>query len=373
MSVEDGGDRLENLPVELRDLDFALVSRATVATAAEKLAEAPDASMYLSVTLPDGAKVGREVDCGASGPKDTAAVEALLAELPAISAFLTAEQTVDAPAPLATLLDGISYAPLADERTSGAMAATLFLGTGAAARDPAPLDIPSASGVAITRSGEARPAMVQLLLPRWLPVNLLLPKGATVELRANGENWFGVTILTGVPAIDDLLRLRASGRVEDVASILKGLSSADAITWFDTHPAAAAVLGYGLLRTEQPETLWEPFASIPDRWPNDPDALVISAEVGARVGRHEEASASFLAAARLGLPTFSFGLNYLVDRLRAYGPRPGGPEFATEQADAIAAALGQVHGFALQQDYDMMLTSYSGADPTRPEADAADG
>lgn len=371
VTAEDNRDRLASLPVELRDMDFALVSRATVGTAAEKLAEVSDPSVYLSVTLPDGAKVGREVDCGAAGPKDATAVEALLAQLPSVSAFLNAQQAVDAPDARTMLRDGVSYAPLAGG-SGGVMAATVFVGTGVAARDPAPLDLADADGVAIARDRHAKPALVQLFLPDWMPVNLLLPKGATVELRGDGEGWFRTTIVTGICAIDDLLRLRATGRVEDVASILKGLSSADAVEWFDTHPAAAAVLGYGLLRTEQPDTLWGPFATIRERWPDDPDALVIAAEVAARVGLHDEAAETFLAAARIGLPTYSFGLNYLVDRLRAYGPRPGGPEFAAGQARAITQALKQVHSFALQQDYDMMLTCYSGADPTRPEADPAD-
>lgn len=200
---------------------------------------------------------------------------------------------------------------------------------------------------------------------------MVLPLGATVELRSDLADWFVPTVLTGVSAIDDLLRLRASGRVEDVASILRDLTPDDAMAWFTTHPAAAAVLGYGLLRTDSPAAIWPPFTTLSSLCPDDPDALIIAAETAARVARHDEAIEHFLAAARLGLPAFSFGLNYLVDRLRAYGPRPGGPDVPKEQSDALAQALDRVQMFALHQDYDMLLTCYSGADPRHPQADPA--
>jgi len=360
--------RLHSLPVELRAEDFALVARATVSTAAETLRSVQDANVYLSVTLPDGSKIGQLVNSGTEGPQSTGEVETLLAKLPSVSAFLH-EEAITVPPPAWTpVRDGISWAPL--EATSDAFTGVcLYQGTGVGAHDPVPLGGPNAPGVALIRAADAPAATLQIAPASGLPVNIVLPRGAAIRIAADHEDWFSAVITTGIDGVDDLVRLRAAGQWEGVAAVLKAFSATDAVKWLETNPAAGAILGYGLLRTDRPETLAEPFADATSRWPKDPDALVIAAEVAARLGRHAEALTTFVAAIECGLPAFSFGLNYAADRLRAYGPRPGGPVFSAELTARATTALVRVYPFASRQEASLALTCYVAVDPTRPEAD----
>lgn len=139
------GARLDNLPVEVRDMDFALLGRATVGTAAEQLSTLQDPSVYLSVTLPDGAQVGRAVDCGEHRPRNAAELASLLAELPTISAFIAADResdrTAHAPQPIRP---GISFAALPGIAPTLPWRGSVFAGAGSTAADPTPLVMPAA-------------------------------------------------------------------------------------------------------------------------------------------------------------------------------------------------------------------------------------
>lgn len=358
--------RLENLPVELRSEDFALIARATVSTVAATLRNVSDDNVYLSVTLPDGAKVGRMISCVDEPARSTEDIETMLAKLGSVSAFLHAEDAEAAHEADADVRHGISCTPIAGVEGTAFRGAALYRGTGMGAHDPLPLPGTAVAGLSFVRAKDAPAATVQIMPSTGDSANFVLPRGATIRVVADGEDWIAVSIATGITTADDIIRLRAGGQVDDVAALLRGLKATDAASWMETNPAAGVVLGYGLLRADTPEAMDAPFANALSRWPDDPDALIIAAEVAARLGRHEEAMATYQAAVKCGLPAYNFGLNYAADRLRAYGPRQGGPEITAELKTRLEAALHRVYPFANQQESSVLLTCYTGTNPTSP-------
>lgn len=370
-SVSGDPARLENLPVEVRAEDFALIARATVATAAETIRGLTDDSVYLSVTLPDGGKVGRMVSCSDAPPQTKYEVEMLLARLPQVAAFLRTEAADRYDGPDQEVRHGIRYAALPVAGGTAFRGATLYRGTGDGAHDPLTLANAAAGALRFVCDKAAPSATLQIRPMAGEPVNVVLPRGATIRAEADGDDWVRIDMATGVTAADDIIRLRAAGQVDDVAALLKGLSARDAAKCLRTNPAAGAVIGYGLLRTAAPDAMAEPFANAAARWPDDPDALTIAAEVAARLARHDEAVTLFCAAVESGLPAYSFGLNYAADRLRAYGPRAGGPDISDDRATRLAAALDRIYPFANQQEASILLTCYTGDSPAVPSMGSA--
>jgi hypothetical protein len=167
------------------------------------------------------------------------------------------------------------------------------------------------------------------------------------------------TLATGIPIVDDMMRFRAAGRVREVAVILDSMSGRDVLRHLGSHPAASMLIGYGLLRSGDITQLSESFAVAAKRRPDIIDAAVLAGEAAARLGRHSDALAFFSAAAEAGLPAFSFGVNYLVDRLRTYGPRPGGPYFDEAALKLANQALEQVQPFAPAMRHGAIVTTYS--------------
>jgi hypothetical protein len=111
--------------------------------------------------------------------------------------------------------------------------------------------------------------------------------------------------------------------------------------------------------------------------PRDPDAMVIVAEVAARHGKHKEALKGFLESLAIGLPSFSFGLNYLVDRLRFYTRQTPkktrvskiDPDRAEKIDRADAKRIQRIQEFGIYMDFNIALLSYSGLDIASPDGD----
>src|SRR2546423_15128052 len=80
-------------------------------------------------------------------------------------------------------------------------------------------------------------------------------------------------------------------------------------------PIAAAVGGYALLRFSALERLHDWTANLHSWFEWLPDGAAIRGEHLARMGQHDEALDAFLTLPSRGLPLFSDGLAYAVNRL----------------------------------------------------------
>lgn len=83
-------------------------------------------------------------------------------------------------------------------------------------------------------------------------------------------------------------------------------------------PIAAAVGGYGLLALNSYKPLEEWSRNLTNVAPWLADGFAIHGETLARLGKHKEASGYFLRLSKLGVPVFSAGLSFAVDRIGTY-------------------------------------------------------
>jgi len=132
------------------------------------------------------------------------------------------------------------------------------------------------------------------------------------------------------------------------------------------HPICAVICGYILLRTNQIERLDSWLREFADRFDWLPDSLLVLAEYYARRGEHDEAYRALLKLSGRGLPLFSSGLSYAVDRLSIYeatiGKRPetqsrNMKEPVTWGVEA-KALLEQLRGIAKRTDFDRNVLTY---------------
>lgn len=362
---EDAVRRLAGLPAEIRDAEFALVARTIVASVGKVLDEAApiDEIGFVSVSLPNGATVGTSIALTDSASLELHTLAETLSSLPAISAYLAQEAG-------ATPLEAASLSPLSETCSAETRAAAerhsfpdgtkvqLAAGCGASLEQDDHLDLPAISPIRIRRRSIDPPATLSLWLGDPVPLSVVIAPGATVEVSPSPDG-VAVALRTGVTVVDDMMRMRAGGRITETAAVLGAMSARDVLQHLEREPAASMLIGYGLLRTETPERTFAAFAEVAARRTDFADPAVLAGENSARLGRHEDALRYFVQAANTGIPAFSFGMNYMVDRLRAYASSSQGPVIKTKlKADAMVA-LAKVQRYAPAMLHNAVLTTYS--------------
>jgi hypothetical protein len=127
-------------------------------------------------------------------------------------------------------------------------------------------------------------------------------------------------------------------------------------------PVAAAVGAYSLLQMNAIERLHDWDANLMNWFTWLPDGAAIRGEHLARLGRHQEALDAFLKLRERGLPMFSRGLSYAIERLRLYQSAQKQP-FDRKTRAAIDAFLGNLTTVAAYVDYGEPVTTIVGVDP----------
>jgi hypothetical protein len=366
---DDAVERLGGLPAEIRDADFALIARTTLVGVAQAISDAGEVGEqgYVSVSLPNGATVGTSfalADVAATAP---VALCETLGALPAVSAYLASGDHLPLEAssvsPRSTDADGPTAAARHELFPPGTRI-RLYPGSGVRLQHGSGTELTTEPPVQITRPADAPTATVSLWLGDPNPLSVVIAPGVMIDLTPEPEP-VGVTLRTGVAIVDDLMQMRAAGRVTEVATVLRGISADEMLRHLDAYPAASALIGYGFLRTEEPERIIAPFLEMASRRADFADVAVLAGEAAARLGRHEEALRYFIRATDEGLPAFSFGMNYLIDRLRAYAPHAQGPITCLELNVLATAALELVQEYAPVMVHNAVLTSYAAGSVAR--------
>jgi hypothetical protein len=171
----------------------------------------------------------------------------------------------------------------------------------------------------------------------------------------------------------DLL-LRYSGRnmLQEAAQVAEspGVLAEDLLYGKIQSPIGAAVGAYVLLRLGELERLHDWTQNLCDWFPWLPDGAIIRAEQLARKGEHPSALKLLLQLAERGLPLFSSGLSYALNRLRQYRPRMGDqlPAEGSDVADALISQLGMYGTFT---DFTRPILTFAGIDPLEPQRKTA--
>jgi hypothetical protein len=164
---------------------------------------------------------------------------------------------------------------------------------------------------------------VQLLQTNFAPITVAAPaaQGPSTTMkwvRLPAGNWSLDVHLANAVA-DLLVHYRAQGYARQAAATLDSphLDAEELLRGKMADPVAAAVGGYALLR----------FADLPRlhdwtdnlyQWFPLADAASIRGEHLARLGEHAAALEAFLTLSDRGLPAFTDGFSYALDRIRLY-------------------------------------------------------
>jgi hypothetical protein len=221
--------------------------------------------------------------------------------------------------------------------------------------------------VALDNHGAA-PLTVQLAQSGLRPLNIVLPPGCSLVVRAGVEP-FRTRIATrfGVNLVDELIDLRTDGSLGDASGVALTLSVADVAAMSDAHPSAAIAAAYIMVRTGHFHEAAGAIAALASRLAPGSDLLLLQAEMCARAGDHAQAITLFLRAAGEGLPMLSSGLSYLVDRLRMYMQSTPGPD-----GDAVRMALAGLQRVATRCDFNLVFTNFTGASPAKSGDEVVD-
>lgn len=132
-------------------------------------------------------------------------------------------------------------------------------------------------------------------------------------------------------------------------------------------PIAAAAGAYSLLRFGELDRLhdWSQNLMNWNAWL--PDGAAIRGEHLARLGRHQEALEAFLAVPARGLPMFRDGISFLVDRLRLYTSSRVATQFHPEHVAAAKELHAKITDFSSYVDFEKILTTFTGIDPSKPD------
>jgi hypothetical protein len=383
------------LPIELRRPDFALVRRATLGSIRDLVADVDPGTYVISVGLPGGSRVGQEVVFKEDGTIDLTEIFQSLATLRSndgqrsnISANIlktVLSLAVDMIAKLPTpRILGRRASSAASNIPSDAIRVKVICSDGAplAARarlSEADYTVKRArNGWRISRKTPGVTSVIQLLQSSKPPINVVLPPAATLKVKppfqAGSPLRIGISV--GIGVVDQILELRRRGRIEEVVTLMPILTPAAIDSYVRSKPSAALAAGYILLRSIQAEMARKVIAIVVDVLNGSPDALAMEAELSARAGDHSAALSRFVSARRRGLPAFSYGINYTIDRLRMYATSANEVnkleqlKINAEQIRAAKEALSACQTFALFMDFANPMTMYTGRNIDDPDEDS---
>lgn len=235
---------------------------------------------------------------------------------------------------------------------------------------------PARYTAAFSVSSDTEPGLVQLLQPNASPVNFLLPSQPysrcqfLLALQPNGEYEFDAQLEN--LAADTLLRYAERGLIAQADTLVgidnPALSSEALLAGKMRDPIGATVGAYSLLRLGQLDRLHDWTRNLMDKFEWLPDGVSIRAEHLARLGQHTEALQTLLQLEKRGLPFFSDGLSYAVNRLRQY-VKSGERGDPLPELDRAASLLKLIKPFSNYADYRKAVTCFTGLDPNHPDDD----
>lgn len=132
-------------------------------------------------------------------------------------------------------------------------------------------------------------------------------------------------------------------------------------------PVAATLGAYVLLRFADLDGLGGSTRRLHDGFEWLPDGIPILAEHLAREGKHEDALRTLLKLPSRGLPVFTAGLTYAINRLRSYVDESDPWQTNADSLSAVRV-LEQLQRLARYVDFHAPLLTFTGLDPLRPDS-----
>lgn len=211
---------------------------------------------------------------------------------------------------------------------------------------------------------------VQLLQSNSPALNMALPvyehRDCQLVVIRQPDGRFSFDAHLRNPTADLLLRYSQKSYGEQASLTSQALDAKMMLAQKMQDPISAAVGGYSILRFGKLELLHEWTENLRKLFKWLPDGSAIRGEHLARRGKHNEALSAFLELSDRGLPLFSDGLSYAVDRLRLY---TSVKEFFTgnDQAEQARTLFEKLQLFAACTDFREPFTTFTGLIPHEPD------
>ncbi len=214
-------------------------------------------------------------------------------------------------------------------------------------------------------TGVNRPMFVQLTGQHSEPLNVAVPvaedQEADLDLARKDDGSLIVVPRLAHPQADLLCRYRAVGALHEAATAATSpVLDAQSLLYHKVQdPIAAAVGGYSLLRFAALERLHNWTENLYRWFPWLPDGAAIRGEHLARSGEHDAALECFCAVGNRGLPLFSDGVAFTVNRLRFYLD-VGNATFDLNELDRAQLTLQRLAPFAAVIDFGDPIVRFGG-------------
>lgn len=213
--------------------------------------------------------------------------------------------------------------------------------------------------------------LLQLLQPGLPALNVVLPvsskSGCIVVIKRLKDGSMGVNIHLNNSMANLLWQYTERGYIQQALTTATSFSlSPEKLLEGETKdPIAAAVRAYTIFRFGELEELDDWTDKLKNRFTWLPDGVAIRGEHLARLGEHEQAMTVFLELPSRGLPIFSDGFSYVIDRLRLY-ISVGESHFQASQLASAREMLERLQRFATFADFSKPLLTFTGINPLTP-------
>jgi len=168
---------------------------------------------------------------------------------------------------------------------------------------------------------------------------------------------------------DLMLRYSGNNMLQEVAQIADSPSLGENLLRSKYQsPIGAAVGAYTLLRLGELDRLHDWTHNLFNNFPWLPDGAVVLAEHLARIGEHQAALDTLLELKNRGLPFASSGLSFALNRLRVYQRAIETQKLKSQCPERVVALTEALSRYAIVMDVGRPLLAFSGADPTKPNA-----
>lgn len=232
--------------------------------------------------------------------------------------------------------------------------------------------------IEIDFEGRNQNQIIQLLQSGEPAVNSVIPawqeRGCLVVLKKQSDARYSLEVHLKHTEAELLLRYWEQGRWQLAANVLDSTAvSAERLLFQKSqHPISASIGAYALLRLGALDRLHNWSENLMNWFEWLPDGAAIRGEHLARLGEHEQALQAFCALRERGLPYFSDGLSYAIDRLRLYRGF-GEKQFDAKDLESCVSTLKYLEPFSYFTDFSKPLTTFTGLDPNHPDSKPVSG
>lgn len=363
-------NRSLDVPVEVRKPNMALVQR----TLASESIDIEPGRYFVSAALPSGEKLFTQVDV-VEGRSFEVVLES--EQEPVEEPVWSFHDRTDEQYALGynnTYLHFYNFANVGEPEVKLARySGNFFTGVHSSAEDPK-LSWTELEGAPLLIEGGQTNQLIQLQQPNDPAFNMLLPaqsgESCEIHIKYSPETGLFPEVRLTHPEADLLLQYLDAGYLRE-ASVLVNSKSLDFALLFSEpkiKTQAAVIKAYTLLRLGQLDSLADWSQTLFESVNGLADSLIIHGEYLARLGRHREALALLTNLASRGIPCFSDGLSYAVDRLRLY-TKYGGDSFTVTETYLAKTALARLEEFVSFADLERSILTYTGLDPSHPDAE----